>query len=386
MKATPQILSKLNSLPRVQLIYQLKLDRNTNRKSLFIFILDKNCAFVPKELSLMLENIFGNETDYMYRVFPFEYARQQLIGHNLFFVRLCLFGRRVYSSSKEGTELFGPHSVISEQMKMIRLDFKKEMERVGNLMEGAIYLLEQGNMRQPALLFHQTVKLLFFKVALFMKGEAYPSQSLKEQQRFIKAYVPELGFLFNAEVEQEPDLLELLDEAYANKVDEHNYLLSKTLFQKIHENTVRMSALVSKLFADKLAECRSYVQKRETKKKIPFVQGNIPNSNIPSQEDDVVLDKIKALAKEHFCTLKRYPTRKELYGVSLITDGYLGASFMVSNLIKVCIMALEVDFTPTRAVPEPEHNVREVLGYILDLIPYEEMEFLDKIRDLFSES
>ena len=385
MEATPQILSKLNSLPQVQLIYQLKLDRNTNRESLFIFILDKNCAFVPKELSLMLENIFGNETSYMYRVFPLEYARQQLMAHNLFFVRACLFGQRVYSSSNEGTDLFSHYSIESEQLKIIRRDFNKELERVINLMEGAIYLLEQENFLQPVLLFHQTIKLLFLKVALFMKGEAYPSHSLKEQQQFIKAYVPELGFLFNTEVEHEPNLLELLDEAYANKADEHNYLLSKTLFQKIQENTVQMSDLVSKLFADKLAECRSYVQKRGTKKKIALVKGNASNNNIPSSEDDAALDKIKSLAKEHFSTLKRYPTRKELYGVNLITDGYLGASFMVSNLIKVCIMALEVDFTPTRAVPEPEHNVREVLGYILDLIPYEEMEFLDKIRDLLSE-
>lgn len=385
MEATPQILSKLNSLPQVQLIYQLKLDRNTNRESLFIFILDKNCAIVPKELSLVLESIFSNETDCMYRVFTFEYVRQQLMEQNLFFVRAGLFGQRVYSTFKEGTDLFDQYGVTSEQLKLIHQDFTKELERVENLMEAAIYLLEQGDFLQPALLFHQTVKLLFLKMALFMKGEAYPSHSLKEQQWFIKAYVPELGLLFNAGEEHGPDLLELLDGAYANKADEHNYLLSKTLFQKIQENTVQMSALVSKLFADKLDECRSLVQKRETKKKIPLNKGNFPNSNISSSEDDVALDKIKALAKEHFCTLKRYPTRKELYGVNLITDGYLGVSFMVSNLIKVCIMALEVDFTPTRAVPEPEHNVREVLGYILEMIPYEEMEFLDKIRDLFSE-
>jgi hypothetical protein len=334
----------------------------------------------------MLEKIFGDETDYMYRVFPLEYARQQLMGHNLFFVRVCLFGQRVYSSSKEGTDLFHQYKIESEQLKMIRRDFNKELESMGNLMEGAIYLLEQENFLQPALLFHQTIKLLFLKVSLFMKGEANPSQSLKEQQRFIKSYVPELGFLFHAEVEQEPDLLELLDEAYANKADKHNYLLSETLFQKIQENTVRMSNLVSKLFTDKWEECRLYVQKRGTKKKTPFINGSSSKSNISLSEDDVALNKIRTLAKEHFCMLKRYPTRKELYGVSLITDGYLGTSFMVSNLIKVCILALEDDFTPTRAVPEPEHNVREVLGYILDMIPYEEMEFLDKIRDLFLES
>jgi len=55
---------------------------------------------------------------------------------------------------------------------------------------------------------------------------------------------------------------------------------------------------------------------------------------------------------------------------------------MISNLIKVCITALEADCFPSRAVPQPEHNIRQVLGYILDMMPYEEMEFLDKIRDM----
>jgi len=55
---------------------------------------------------------------------------------------------------------------------------------------------------------------------------------------------------------------------------------------------------------------------------------------------------------------------------------------MISNLLKVCILALEVERFPTRSIPQPEHNIKEVLGYILDLIPHEEMELLDAVRDL----
>ena len=55
---------------------------------------------------------------------------------------------------------------------------------------------------------------------------------------------------------------------------------------------------------------------------------------------------------------------------------------MVSNLLKVCILAMEYEYAPTRSIPDPTYNVKEVLGYILDLIPHEEMELLDVLRDL----
>ena len=58
---------------------------------------------------------------------------------------------------------------------------------------------------------------------------------------------------------------------------------------------------------------------------------------------------------------------------------------MISNLLKVCIIAMEADCCSTRSIPEPEHNIKEVLGYILNMIPHNEMELLDVIRDLVLE-
>lgn len=71
--------------------------------------------------------------------------------------------------------------------------------------------------------------------------------------------------------------------------------------------------------------------------------------------------------------------------IDITTEGYLDSSFMISNLIKVCITALEKENYSTRSVPQPHSNISGVLGYILDLIPHDEMEFLDKIRKLLSE-
>ncbi|MCM4164567.1 hypothetical protein DHC50_13260 [Arenibacter sp. A80] len=129
-------------------------------------------------------------------------------------------------------------------------------------------------------------------------------------------------------------------------------------------------------------ECRKNLENREPTKENTFVNESTSQVQCQESEEINILNKIGGLAKEHFHTLKRYPSKKELYSVNLITEGYSETSFMISNLLKVCITALEADYIPNRVVPEPEHNIREVLGYVLNLIPHEEMEFLDEIRQL----
>jgi hypothetical protein len=127
-------------------------------------------------------------------------------------------------------------------------------------------------------------------------------------------------------------------------------------------------------------EYGNYFKNQEPFKGSHFVKEGTSKVERAGLEEINFLDKISELAKEHFHTLKRYPSKKELYTVNLITEGYLETSFMISSLPKVCITALDAERTSNRVVPEPDQNIKEVLGYVLNMIPYEEMEFLDKIR------
>ncbi|MBU2903600.1 hypothetical protein KO529_02280 [Arenibacter algicola] len=124
----------------------------------------------------------------------------------------------------------------------------------------------------------------------------------------------------------------------------------------------------------------NYFENQEPIKGSHFVKEGTSQVERAGLEEINFLDKIRELTMEHFHTLKRYPSKKELYTVNLITEGYLETSFMISSLLKVCITALDAERTPNRVVPEPDQNIKEVLGYVLNMIPYEEMEFLDKIR------
>jgi len=53
--------------------------------------------------------------------------------------------------------------------------------------------------------------------------------------------------------------------------------------------------------------------------------------------------------------------------------------FLMADIVKVCMLALEGETSSSR-IPEPVTNISGVLGIILDLIPYEEAELLDTIR------
>ena len=127
-------------------------------------------------------------------------------------------------------------------------------------------------------------------------------------------------------------------------------------------------------------ESRKHLKLQESSKETPFVKEGTSQVEESELKERAFLDRVKELAKEHFYTLKPFPSKKELYTVNLITEGYLETSFMISSLLKVCITALDAERTPNRVVPEPYQNIKEVLGYVLNMIPYEEMEFLDKIR------
>src|SRR5690606_21606809 len=129
-------------------------------------------------------------------------------------------------------------------------------------MEKANFFLEKENCSQATFMLHQYMELWFRTVELFTMGKERKCHSIKEHQTYIKPFVAELGHLFNTDIEEELSLLRLLDEAYISTRYQNNYHINIDQIQKIQEKADRMYAIVSKLFQDKLAECRKYMENR----------------------------------------------------------------------------------------------------------------------------
>lgn len=380
-----RILTKLNTLLELSYVYQSFSETTDPNKPLLVIILNKNCNSLTQELSSMVSKIFESETDYLYRIFPYEYAVQQLKGENLFFVHNCSHDKLIFNDPDSELDSFCDHYISERTLKNIQSVFDKESNKMAAFKEGATFFLEKGNYSQAAFILHQYIELWFRYAALFIMGKERKSHNIKELQTYVKSFAPELGNLFNTQIEEEQHLLRLLDKAYISTRYENNYHINKEQLLKIQGKADAIHKTVTYLFKNKLNDARKLI---EVKNKIE--RENFDTTTKPDIASETIahdtLAKIKGYANEHFYLLKHNPHRKETRNIHFETKGYLDTSFLLANILKVSIMALEAIEDQSEYVASADYAVQQVLQCALKLIPYEEMEFLDKVQNVLSET
>lgn len=90
--------------------------------------------------------------------------------------------------------------------------------------------------------------------------------------------------------------------------------------------------------------------------------------------------ELRLMAEKHFVLLESQNIKKKRDTIQLNLSGYSDVMFLIADIVKVCILALEGD-TSCNRIPEPTTNISGVLGIILDLVPYEEADLLDHLRE-----
>lgn len=87
------------------------------------------------------------------------------------------------------------------------------------------------------------------------------------------------------------------------------------------------------------------------------------------------------LTPKHFPLLTPANKKNTTFSLELRVSGYNDTMHYMAHLIKVCIMALEAQDTfSSPLIPQPEVNISSVMELLLNMIPYEETELLDKIH------
>lgn len=93
-------------------------------------------------------------------------------------------------------------------------------------------------------------------------------------------------------------------------------------------------------------------------------------------------EPLREVATNHFRLLEAKNVNRKRDVLELSLSGYGDVMFLIADIVKVCLLALEgVQTENCSRVVEPTSNISGVLGIVLDLLPYEEMDFLDKIRE-----
>lgn len=93
-------------------------------------------------------------------------------------------------------------------------------------------------------------------------------------------------------------------------------------------------------------------------------------------------ETLREIAANHFRLLEPRNIIKKRDALELTLSGYSDVMFLIADIVKTCLLALEGAETENCSrIPGPNTNISGVLGIVLDLLPYEEMDFIDKIRE-----
>jgi len=346
------------------------------------FFVDVNNDPLPNEIRSIVSKKGKKHPDFRIRVYTENQSEIGLERGALYFLEHCCFGKTVFAHP-EGENIMDYSSMAYNTLiKRATRYHRSEMGKVKAFTNTADILIKEGDYAIATFNMHQAFELSFRFIEQMCIGKSMVTHSIISHINYCKQFFPTLQSFLEPPESNNNELLLLVEHAYSVARYGNEFEIAKTQTKTIQSIMKGYIQEVESIFHSHLNQCKSIIDGKEMdfEKVFPNVAKEVENNT-----EATIIGQLKELEKMHFHALKPYIPEKGLYSIELITEGYGETSFMISNLIKVCISALETENYTTRSVPQPHRNISEVLGYILDLIPHSEMEFLDKARQLLSE-
>lgn len=98
------------------------------------------------------------------------------------------------------------------------------------------------------------------------------------------------------------------------------------------------------------------------------------------------LEEIKALSARLFTGLKPMHDKRGMYNAEIRVYDYYELASVITNLIKLCIVAVDQDSAEVPNTIENKHiDVGLILGIALQLFPVDEFELITEISYLYNE-
>ena len=93
------------------------------------------------------------------------------------------------------------------------------------------------------------------------------------------------------------------------------------------------------------------------------------------------LAKLKKLTAQYFTTLK--PTKnKNSYAVQFKVVNYLELGCVITDMLKLCILALDHDMHKIEEMKHESINVSLILETVVQMFPLDEFEFLSYVGEI----
>ncbi|MER3376532.1 MAG: HEPN domain-containing protein [Allomuricauda sp.] len=354
---------------------------NTEYYFLTLFV-DVNNDPLPNEIRSLVTKKGKKHPDFRIRVYTESQSEIGLERGSLYFLEHCCLGETVFARLQGGNIMDYPTMAYETLVKRAIRYYRSELAKVNAFANTADILIKEGDYAIATFNMHQAFELSFRFIEQMCIGRSMITHSIISHINYCKHFFPTLQPFLESSEPNSNELLLLLEHAYSVARYGNEFEITKVQTKTVQSQMKEFIKEVESIFHRHLEHCKDHIEGigKDFKEAFPKVTENAGNNDETS-----LIDQLKELEKMYFHALKPYLPEKGLYSTELITEGYCETSYMISDLIKVCITALENENYSTRSVPQPHSNISGVLGYILDLIPHDEMEFLDKVRKLLSE-
>lgn len=351
-----QILLKLTELSCVKALYLVPNITETE-KQLFLVLTSK--VYRPHPPSSLTE-LFQEHPSYLYRVYDEAYAIEQLEKGNLFFIHAL---RENFLQYRKAHTL-PLHLDFEEAFEKAADFFNKEHHKALDFQEGAQFYIAKKNYAQAAFMLHQAFELAFRAVELITMGKEKVCHRIRNHLEYVHDFIPELGNLFALELPEEQQLLDDLDTAYRNVRYTRDYHISLEAIERLQELLPELLSLVVKQFTHGYEDCKKAVEKTSSKKDLSMV-------TIEKSLRELIYKKYEQL-NPHLGT---FYLRQ-----AILVEGPMENFHNLTHLLKVCVLALKDtgDYF-SKTIPQPDVNIQQTLEFVIELLPYEEMEFLEQL-------
>ncbi len=360
-------------------VYLLKRTHESTPEYSFIIIIEEMAKRFKKRARATLEELFAGHSEYDFYLFTLHIISKETNNGTTFFLNNCTEENLVYYNNIYDKQWLFKHVDLHSIVETSKQNFLKEKERITSFNKGASLFLKEKNYGQAAFMLHQSIELGFMVAERYLMGFSFKGHLISDHQNFIGNVAPEFGSLFPRSNEEETTLLNKLNNAYTKTRYALNFKISKEQVLSIEKKSEKLMDLLAVTIEAEIAKCKNVLRS------VYFSEDNsssIPTSQKP-KSDSSKLEEIYQLSKQNLKLLSPIGAIQEGYYLNYVrVYDYVQLFDTLKSLLNVCILALDEQQDYTINISNKESDVKKVLEFSKNLIPLEEGNYLDRMREL----
>ncbi|UJH90567.1 hypothetical protein LZ575_17530 [Antarcticibacterium sp. 1MA-6-2] len=383
----PNVLNKFRQkIQAVEDIEQVYLSEAIREGTVITILVKQESPVLSQKISYLMENLLENLPKLRFRIYNFAYAKQELEKGNLYFIKNCILGELISKGSTLEKLNLRNREELETLIEKAAFELENEIERINSFTVGISFYWKRKEWAGAAFLIHQKIEWLYRCVETFAMGKPLICHKIKNHLNYAHPFIHGAGPLFDTNRRINIQLLDILDRAYIESRYSSGYDITKKEVKILSKRAEIMEQQVREIFSFRLKECYELLEKEKLSAEIPLEQ---PKIHKPAESPTEKTDQ----TKEHFLAekllnnlvmLKPHDTYKGKYKVDLLyVEGYGELLFTIRSLLYLCINSLEYgDFKTYSPDRNPKSNIQDVLELVSRLIPIEEGDLLDELREI----